>query len=149
MNVNKIILKSGHQEIGAAKNLIIDQQKNTQTLKTLTGNTQLSMPGKSTISCKMNLVRFNSEFIKSHFARNRIYSGTQIQPFDITVETADESGHVSENGFKIEDCWITGIYETYQSDEFVIAKDVKIEACSISEIENLTEDEWIVRDIIL
>jgi len=128
--------------LGAVQSLNITKKRNVD----INNNTF----GPIRIKGKIVRARFNGNTLQEIFDKQIMHTNAQKQPFDIWV--IDKIPFQNEDKVmrtELHNCWVTKLNTTYKADDFVIADEMDFIAEKVVTQEHLTEDEEIVKDIIL
>jgi len=141
LSTNIIIAIAGNP-VAAVKQLQMTEQRSVTRISEVgTDGFIDSAPNKSAeynVSCQRT--RFDGKRIAEGFYRSYVHVGSQRVPFDIEIYDLIQGGAIGSGGTAvagatvvtvIQNCWITQLSYTYDSDNFVIVDNMNLEAEAI------------------
>lgn len=106
-----IIVKVGDKVVGAIQSLSISEKRGED--------------GNTSVTAKINRIRFDKLRITEAFSRGFVHVHSQIYPFDIQI--LDDKKFVTT----LKNVWITGLDYTYSANDWIITDYMEVEAETI------------------
>lgn len=135
-----ILLPEKKYFLGAVQALSLSEERDVDIYNNIIG------PIK--VKGKIVRVRFDGNKLQELFNKQ---SGNQKQPFNLwLIDTIPQAnGDDKQIRTELHNCWITKMSTTYKADDLTIIDEMDFEAERVVTQEHLTEDEEIIKDIIL